>query len=105
VRGITARYDAAELGSTPLAAQLMGSNAELLAAAAVHLVQHKQAPRIDLNCGAWHHAHAGTTLATHVQPCSHWRLGVTCACPAETQHGGLHTPPDMLRSQAARPTW
>eukprot|EP00878_Enallax_costatus_P044806 GHUV01053560.1.p1 GENE.GHUV01053560.1~~GHUV01053560.1.p1 ORF type:complete len:417 (+),score=114.48 GHUV01053560.1:509-1759(+) len=50
-RGITASYDANELGEVPLAAQLMGSNIDLLAAAAERLVTVKGAPRIDLNCG------------------------------------------------------
>lgn len=56
IRGITAGYSADELGSVPLAAQLMGSSKELLAAAAVHLVEVKKAPRIDLNCGELKHA-------------------------------------------------
>lgn len=51
VRGLTADYAAQELGSVPLAAQLMGSSTQLLAAAARHLVDVKGAPRIDLNCG------------------------------------------------------
>uniref|UniRef100_A0A383VKB7 tRNA-dihydrouridine(47) synthase [NAD(P)(+)] n=1 Tax=Tetradesmus obliquus TaxID=3088 RepID=A0A383VKB7_TETOB len=50
-RGICAAYDAFELGDVPLAAQLMGSNVQLLAAAAERLVHVKGAPRIDLNCG------------------------------------------------------
>lgn len=50
-RGITAAYDANELGDVPLAAQLMGSNTELLAAAAHRLMTVNKAPRIDLNCG------------------------------------------------------
>eukprot|EP00882_Tetradesmus_deserticola_P020964 GHRQ01022657.1.p1 GENE.GHRQ01022657.1~~GHRQ01022657.1.p1 ORF type:complete len:174 (+),score=24.23 GHRQ01022657.1:226-747(+) len=50
-RGICAAYDACELGEVPLAAQLMGSNLQLLAAAAERLVHVKGAPRIDLNCG------------------------------------------------------
>jgi tRNA-dihydrouridine synthase C len=50
-RGICAAYDAHELGDVPLAAQLMGSNVQLLAAAAERLVHVKGAPRIDLNCG------------------------------------------------------
>jgi tRNA-dihydrouridine synthase C len=51
VRGLTAHYRADELAPVPLAAQLMGSSTELLAAAAKHLVESKRAPRIDLNCG------------------------------------------------------
>lgn len=51
VRGLTADYAVQELGSVPLAAQLMGSSTQLLAAAARHLVDVKGAPRIDLNCG------------------------------------------------------
>ncbi|WIA38597.1 hypothetical protein OEZ86_001907 [Tetradesmus obliquus] len=50
-RGICAAYDVFELGDVPLAAQLMGSNVQLLAAAAERLVHVKGAPRIDLNCG------------------------------------------------------
>jgi tRNA-dihydrouridine synthase C len=55
-RGICSAYDACELGDVPLAAQLMGSNTQLLAAAAERLVHVKGAPRIDLNCGGctWH---------------------------------------------------
>lgn len=52
-RGLTASYHADELGDIPLAAQLMGSNTDLLAAAAARLVAVKGAPRIDLNCGQW----------------------------------------------------
>jgi tRNA-dihydrouridine synthase C len=68
VRGITAEYDSDELGQVPLAAQLMGSSHELLAAAAVHLVNVKGAPRIDLNCGelCWH-ATAGSSSNTITQ--------------------------------------
>eukprot|EP00775_Hariotina_reticulata_P008789 gene8789-8967_t len=51
IKGITAAYDCLELQDVPLAAQLMGSNPELLALAAVRLVTEKGAPRIDLNCG------------------------------------------------------
>lgn len=51
IKGITAAYNCRELQDVPLAAQLMGSNPELLALAAVRLVTEKGAPRIDLNCG------------------------------------------------------
>ncbi|KAG2492460.1 hypothetical protein HYH03_009401 [Edaphochlamys debaryana] len=51
VRGVSAWYDACELGGTPLGAQVMGSSGEMLALAARHLVQVKGAPRVDLNCG------------------------------------------------------
>jgi tRNA-dihydrouridine synthase C len=51
VKGLTTEYSASELAPVPLAAQLMGSSTELLAAAAQHLVEVKGAPRIDLNCG------------------------------------------------------
>lgn len=51
VRGLTAEYQAHELGAVPLAAQIMGSSKDLLVAAAAHLVEVKGAPRIDLNCG------------------------------------------------------
>jgi tRNA-dihydrouridine synthase C len=45
-------YDARELGDTPLAAQLMGSIPEFLAAAAAHLAGPRlSAHRVDLNCG------------------------------------------------------
>jgi tRNA-dihydrouridine synthase C len=53
VKGLTAEYSASELSPVPLAAQLMGSSTELLAAAAKHLVEAKGAPRIDLNCGEY----------------------------------------------------
>jgi hypothetical protein len=44
-------YDPQELGPVPLAAQVMGSNRELLAATAARLVHVLGAPRLDLNCG------------------------------------------------------
>lgn len=43
-------YEAEELGAIPLAAQLMGSDPELMAAMARQM-QKRGAPRIDLNCG------------------------------------------------------
>lgn len=46
-----AAYDCRELGDTPLAAQLMGSDAGFLAAATAHLAGTLGAQRIDLNCG------------------------------------------------------
>ncbi len=44
------RYDPHELGNTPIAAQLMGSNPETMAKACF-LLEQKGAPRVDLNCG------------------------------------------------------
>lgn len=78
VRGLTAAYSADELSPVPLAAQLMGSSTELLAAAARHLVDTKHAPRIDLNCGkpqlarlvkCPHRLCLLASLCKHVQPC------------------------------------
>lgn len=51
LRNLCARYDAEELGGIPLAAQVMGSETDLLEIASRHLAVDKAAPRIDLNCG------------------------------------------------------
>ncbi|MBS0636307.1 MAG: tRNA-dihydrouridine synthase family protein [Verrucomicrobia bacterium] len=50
VKSLAKEYDADELGDIPLAAQLMGSDPELMADMAVE-VASRGAPRIDLNCG------------------------------------------------------
>lgn len=46
-----AAYSSTELGSTPLAAQIMGSDPAFLAAATSHLAGSLGAHRVDLNCG------------------------------------------------------
>ena len=53
IRGATAAYRAAELAPwrVPLGAQIMGSDPQLMAAAARRLVLDLGAPRVDLNCG------------------------------------------------------
>lgn len=50
VKSLSGVYKADELGSIPLAAQLMGSDIELMAAMAQEM-ERLGAPRIDLNCG------------------------------------------------------
>jgi tRNA-dihydrouridine synthase C len=50
VPSIMRAFDAGELGSTPLVAQLMGSDPESMGAAAREL-ERRGAPRIELNCG------------------------------------------------------
>lgn len=50
VKSLARRYNADELSPIPLAAQLMGSNPDLMAEMAVE-IESKGAPRIDLNCG------------------------------------------------------
>jgi tRNA-dihydrouridine synthase C len=50
VQSLARVYDAAETRPIPLAAQLMGSDAELMAAMAKE-IESRGAPRIDLNCG------------------------------------------------------
>lgn len=50
VKSIAAEYDSLELDPTPLAAQLMGSEPDLMAEVAVE-IEKRGAPRIDLNCG------------------------------------------------------
>lgn len=51
IRGVLRRYDASELHPTPLAAQIMGSDPKVLAAATTYLMQESGALRVDLNCG------------------------------------------------------
>jgi len=70
VRGLTADYQAHELGALPLAAQIMGSSKDLLVAAAAHLVQVKGAPRIDLNCGE---GGFNTGYQWHQDPALRWQ--------------------------------
>lgn len=104
VRGVTARYNAAELGDIPLGAQLMGSNAELLAAAAARLVHVKGAPRVDLNCGA--PPACCTYFCGRSLPCSTQlttessagRRGTQVSCKHATPHTVTHD------SQAVPPT-
>jgi nifR3 family TIM-barrel protein len=50
VRSLAADYIADEIAPIPLAAQLMGSDPELMAAMAVE-IERRGAPRIDVNCG------------------------------------------------------
>jgi nifR3 family TIM-barrel protein len=50
VQSLARAYEADEMGSIPLAAQLMGSDAGLMVAMARE-VEKRGAPRIDLNCG------------------------------------------------------
>jgi len=50
VQSLSKIYCSEELGSIPLAAQIMGSDADLMAAMAQELVR-RGAPRIDVNCG------------------------------------------------------
>lgn len=50
VQSLAAKYQSQELTPIPLAAQLMGSDPELMAAMARE-IEAKGAPRIDLNCG------------------------------------------------------
>jgi tRNA-dihydrouridine synthase C len=50
-RGVCKAYRHDELGATPLAAQLMGSDNHLLSAAARRLAEHRNALHISLNCG------------------------------------------------------
>lgn len=50
VQSLAAKYQSQELTSIPLAAQIMGSDPELMAAMARE-IEARGAPRIDLNCG------------------------------------------------------
>ena len=50
VQSLARRYQADELDSIPLAAQLMGSDADLMAAMAQE-IEFRGAKRIDVNCG------------------------------------------------------
>jgi nifR3 family TIM-barrel protein len=50
VQSLAKRYDPSEILPTPLACQLMGSDAELMGKMAIE-IEAKGAPRIDLNCG------------------------------------------------------
>ncbi|MBI5273517.1 MAG: tRNA-dihydrouridine synthase family protein [Chlamydiales bacterium] len=50
VKSLAEDYHADELSPIPLAAQLMGSDLDLMAEMAKEM-QHRRAPRIDLNCG------------------------------------------------------
>lgn len=50
VKSLAKEYDPHELSPTPIAAQIMGSDPELMAAMAIE-IQRLGAPRIDLNCG------------------------------------------------------
>ena len=50
IPSLAAKYDSTELSPTPLVAQLMGSEPELMALMAKEMEQ-RGAPRIDLNCG------------------------------------------------------
>jgi tRNA-dihydrouridine synthase C len=50
VKSLAKEYQADELGTIPLPAQIMGSDPDLMAEMA-HELQERGAPRIDLNCG------------------------------------------------------
>lgn len=50
VQSLARRYNPNELSPIPLAAQLMGSDADLMAAMAIE-IESRGAPRIDINCG------------------------------------------------------
>jgi nifR3 family TIM-barrel protein len=50
VKSLACRYQAEEMTPIPLAAQIMGSDPDLMAAMAVE-IEKRGAPRIDLNCG------------------------------------------------------
>src|ERR1700761_3281455 len=50
VESLARRYEANETAPIPLAAQLMGSDPELMGAMAIEIAR-RGAPRIDLNCG------------------------------------------------------
>lgn len=50
VKSLAAVYEAEEMAPIPLAAQLMGSDLELMAAMAQE-IERRGAPRIDINCG------------------------------------------------------
>lgn len=50
VQSLAKVYQASELTPIPLAAQIMGSNPELMAAMAIEIA-NRGAPRIDINCG------------------------------------------------------
>lgn len=50
VKSLAVEYDAGEIAPIPLAAQLMGSDPELMAEMAKEM-ENRGAPRIDLNCG------------------------------------------------------
>lgn len=58
VKSLARVYEADELGSIPLAAQLMGADPELMAEMAQEMAQ-RGAPRIDLNCGCPSHRVTG----------------------------------------------
>ncbi|HSX10811.1 MAG TPA: tRNA-dihydrouridine synthase family protein [Chlamydiales bacterium] len=58
VKSLSKVYDADELSPIPLAAQIMGSDTDLMAAMAQELVQ-RGAPRIDINCGCPSHTVTG----------------------------------------------
>ncbi len=58
VQSLACAYQAEEMLPIPLAAQLMGSDTELMAAMAKE-VQKRGAPRIDLNCGCPSHTVTG----------------------------------------------
>eukprot|EP00850_Spirogloea_muscicola_P024221 SM000493S17371 [mRNA] locus=s493:3072:5968:- [translate_table: standard] len=49
--GLVRRYCTHELPTTPLAAQIMGSNPHMMGAVTYLLAAEKGAPRVDLNCG------------------------------------------------------
>jgi hypothetical protein len=73
-------YDSQELGGVPLAAQVMGSNKELLAACAARLVQVMGAPRLDLNCGCPANTVTGALrgAAGHLSWRCCWHMAGTC---------------------------
>ncbi len=58
VQSLAKVYDAEELSPLPIAAQIMGADADLMAAMALELVKRK-APRIDINCGCPSHSVTG----------------------------------------------
>ncbi|MBS0623896.1 MAG: tRNA-dihydrouridine synthase family protein [Verrucomicrobia bacterium] len=58
VKSLAKEYEADELASLPLAAQLMGSDPDLMAAMAQE-IQQRGAPRIDINCGCPSHTVTG----------------------------------------------
>eukprot|EP01026_Neomeris_dumetosa_P075062 TRINITY_DN7879_c0_g1_i5.p1 TRINITY_DN7879_c0_g1~~TRINITY_DN7879_c0_g1_i5.p1 ORF type:complete len:417 (-),score=52.93 TRINITY_DN7879_c0_g1_i5:158-1408(-) len=59
-RSLARKYNACELTDVPLGVQLMGSNPEIMGEVTNALIELKQPPRIDINCGCPANASTGS---------------------------------------------
>lgn len=87
VQSLSKVYDPKELGSIPLAAQIMGSDPDLMAAMAIELAK-RGAPRVDINCGCPSNTvtgrGAGSSLLKNPRDLYEVAQAVVRACPVPT---------------------